>query len=123
MASNWREYISNQSYKSDNLALREFCELYMLAFKQKNLSEGINVAQALWVHHRVRAWPVTLPPEMGGLSYTVDVLNMIVSGDVEVATLSLMHGTPDDMSEPYHWLSAERISWLVEGLTEFLGWS
>ena len=87
-------------------------------FKQKNKDEGINGLQALWLHHRMRAWNVTFM----GVPFVEDVINMGASGDIETACLSLLYGTPDDMSLPYHWLNQERINWLVAEMKAHLGW-
>lgn len=118
----WHEYLSNEQYKSNNKALQDFASDFMLALKIKNISESINVTQALWVHHRLRAWSVTLPPEMGGFTYSVDIMNMIVAGDIETATIALMYGTADDMTQPYHWLNTERITYMIDELKLWLGW-
>lgn len=122
MSLDWQEYLSNTQYRSDNKALREFAEDFMLAFKQKNLSEGINITQALWLHQRFRVWDVSLPVEMGGFSFQVDLMNMVVAGDIETAVVALMYGAPDDMSQPYHWFNAERHGWCVAQLSAWLGW-
>lgn len=87
-------------------------------FKKQNISEGINVLQGIHMHSKMRAFPITI----SGLSFTLDIMNMAVSGDIEIACVSLQYGTPDDMSQTYHWLSAARISWLVADMKTFLGW-
>jgi hypothetical protein len=74
--------------------------------------------QALWMHQRIRNWPCTL----NDTEFTVDLMNMVISGDMATACLALMYGTPDDMSEPYHWLNEERLNWLINNLKGFLGW-
>lgn len=123
MSLTWQDYLSNEQYRADNQSLKDFAEKLMLAFKQKNISEGINVVQATHLHARMRAWVVTLPPSLGGGTFTVDILNMVVAGDLETATTCLIYGTPDDMTEPHHWLSADRIGWLNLQLTTWLGWT
>lgn len=98
---------------------KEFCEDLIERLKKKNIQEGINVMQAMWMHHRMRALDVNYM----GVPMTVDILNMVISGDVEVATLSLQNSVADDMSQPYHWLGQERIDWIILELKKFLGWS
>lgn len=100
-------------------ARKEYCEDLLERFKKKNILDGINAAQGMWMHHLMRAYPVTF----GGVSYTVDLLNMAVSGDVEIACLSLIYGATDDMSQTYHWISAERKDWLIGELKAYLGWA
>jgi hypothetical protein len=119
---NWEEYLSNQQYLADNQGLRSFAEKFMLALKIKNISEGINVVQAIHVHSRLRSWQVNLPVEMGGATETVDVMNMVVAGDIETAAICLMYGTPDDMTGADHWISEERLEWMVDQLKRWLGW-
>jgi len=96
----------------------EWAKSLMAEFKQKNIDEGINAAQALWLHHRIRAWECTF----SGVNYTVDIVNMAASGDITTSCLALIYGTPDDMTQPYHWLSAERLAWLVAQMKAYLGW-
>jgi hypothetical protein len=119
MSLRWEEYLSNNQYASDNEARAKFGRLLMLAFKQKNISEGITAGQAIWLHSRMREFTVNFP---GMPPVKVDVLNMALSGDIEAGCLALIYGVVDDMSEPYHWVSNERRNWLVAQCKEFLGW-
>lgn len=98
---------------------KQFCEDLLERFKKKNILDGINAMQGMWMHHMMRSYPVTF----GGVNYTVDILNMAVSGDVEIACLALIYGATDDMSQPYHWISSERKAWLIGELKSFLGWA
>lgn len=109
----------NQSSVPDNLARREFGQALMVAFKQKNIQEGITAAQAIWLHARMREFTVNFP---GVPPMQVDIINMALSGDMEAGCLALIYGAPDDMSQPYHWVSAERLNWLVLQIKGFLGW-
>lgn len=106
--------------KGDYFSNVEFARNLFMYFKQKNKDEGITGAQALWMHSRVRALEVSLP---GMPTTTQDIINMGASGDIETACLCLLYCTPDDMSQPYHWLSSERIAWLVGHMKSHLGWS
>lgn len=120
----WHEYLSNSGYKADNQARKDFGENLMLAFKQKNISEGIQWYQALWLHSRIREWKVTLPPALGSAVLYVDLINMLtVSGDIETTCLAVMYGEPDDMSSVLHWCSADRLNWLRDQMKAWLGWS
>jgi hypothetical protein len=120
----WQEYLSNSGYKADNQARKDFGENIMLAFKQKNISEGIQWYQALYLHSRIREWKVTYPPALGGSVIYVDLINMLtVSGDIETTCLAIMYGEPDDMTQVYHWCSAERLNWLRDQLKIWLSWS
>lgn len=97
---------------------RRLARILMDQIKARNLALGINGMQALWAHHRLRALGVNFM----GLEVTIDIMNLIVSGDMEVAAISLMNCEPDDMSQPYHWLSAANIEWIVVRLKAILGW-
>jgi len=98
---------------------KEYADDLIERFKFKNISEGINALQAMYMHHKMRALPVTFY----GVPMTLDLLNMVVSGDIEVACLSLMYCTPDDGTMPFHWLNAARVSWLVTEMKSYLGWA
>lgn len=126
---NWEEYLSNSSYRADLEARRKFGSDVMLAFKQKNISEGIQWYQAQWLHSRMREWQINMPPAllaaMGGVPdpvIKVDLVNIIVAGDIETASLALTYGVPDDMTSPFHWASAERLAWMNTQLKTWLGW-
>ena len=122
MSLNIEQYLSNPEYRADNEANREFGARLMLAFKQKNLSEGIEWYQAVHLHSRLRSWQVNMPEFVGGGTETVDLINMILSGDIESACLSAMFGVPDSMTGPRDWISEERINWCVTQMKQFLGW-
>ena len=99
---------------------KQFADEMMQRFKNRNMVEGVNVVQALWLHHRTRAWEVHLPPQMGGYTYIVDILNMAVSGDLETAYFALRFGVLDDMTEPYHCVDQALIDWLKNELKAYL---
>lgn len=127
---NWEEYLSNPQYKADLQSRRVFGSDLMLAFKQKNLSEGIQWYQAMWLHHRLRNWQVTMPPalltalgEIPDPNMSVDLVNVIVAGDLDLASLCLTYGTADNMTSPFHWCSQERMDWLNTQLKTWLGWA
>lgn len=98
-----------------------FGEQLIEDFKLKNLNEGVQWYQAVHLHSRVRAWEVTYPHPIGGTD-TVDIFNMILSGDIETASLSLLYGQNDDMSLPTHWITDERRKWLINQMRTWLGW-
>jgi hypothetical protein len=97
----------------------DFAQELIERLKKKNISEGINALRGLWMHQRIRALPVTLP---GAPTMTIDLMNMVISGDLELACLSLMYTPPDDMTMPFHWLSQARLDWIIAELKLYLGW-
>lgn len=97
---------------------KAYAEDLLERFKARNVSQGINLLQGMHMHSRMRGLSITV----SGVSFTLDIMNMAVSGDIEIACVSLQYATPDDMTQAYHWLSAERIGWLVSDMKLFLGW-
>ena len=98
---------------------KKFADELLEKFKLKNIKEGINALQGLHMHHLLRAYPVSF----GGESFTIDIMNLAISGDLEIACLSLIYGATDDMSLPKHWMSAARKAWLITEIKAYLGWS
>lgn len=97
---------------------KEYADDLLERFKARNISQGINLLQGMHMHSRMRGLSVTI----SGATFTLDLMNMAVSGDIELACVALQYTVPDDMSLPYHWLNTDRISWLVADMKTFLGW-
>lgn len=103
--------VENKAY-SDNMMER---------LKQKNILEGLSsIDQSSWVHHRLRKVPYLLSDNQTLVD--IDVLNLVVSGDVETAEQVLSQLQPDDMTKYYHWLTQERINWIRNDIRKYLGW-
>lgn len=99
---------------------KTFADDMMQRMKEKNLLEGLSsIDQAAWVHHRLRKTDYTLD---AGLTIQIDVMNLVISGDIETAEKVLGQMAPDDMSQPYHWLNQDRINWIRNEIRTFLGW-
>lgn len=99
---------------------KAFANNMMHKLKQKNLLQGLNsIDQAAWVHHRLRKIDYVLS---FGLTVQLDVLNLVVSGDLETAEHCLGQMLPDNMEEPYHWWTQERINWIRNEIRVYLGW-
>lgn len=112
--------ISDQ-YKYLDISIQkkiDFAQDLIDRLKKKNILEGINAAQGMWMHQKVRALPVSF----AGMTFTIDLMNLVISGDLELACLSLIYSPADDMSETYHWLSSDRKAWIINELKLFLGW-
>lgn len=106
-------------YKIANIQQRkEYAQDLMERIKEKNISSNVNALQAMWVHQRMRALPVNFM----GMSFTIDLMNLVISGDIEVACLCLMNTAADDMSLPYHWLSQSWLNWIIADMKSYLGW-
>ena len=115
-------YLSDKQTISDFTSSKEFGSLLILSFKRKNVSEGINIFQAIHLHERLRNWQVVLPEANGGTKY-VDLMNMILSGDIETACVCLQYGVADQMDKHWHWVTQERIDWVVNQMKAWLGWA
>ena len=101
---------------------KEFGDELMEEFKLRNIQEGIQWYQAIHLHARIRAWQVTLPESLGSAVETIDIMNMILSGDIETTALSLQYGVDDDMTSPLHWITSARRMWLINKMRTWLGW-
>lgn len=113
------QYLNNPAVLADDAARKRFAQELMIAFKVRNIQEGINAPQAMWLHHRIRALDTTIT----GVAMTVDLSNMAMSGDLETAYLALAGCAADDMSQAYHSLSQERLNWMKTEIAIFLGWA
>jgi hypothetical protein len=102
---------------------QQYAQGLMKRMKALNLSSNMNIGQAMWIHHRLRALDVNLTPIGIPITVTLDLLNLVVSGDVETGCVALQLCVPDDMSQPYHCLSAEFLAWTVADMKAYLGWA
>lgn len=99
---------------------KDFADDMMQRMKEKNLLEGLSsIDQAAWVHHRLRKTDYVLD---AGPTVQIDVLNLVVSGDIETAEHVLGQMSADDMTESYHWLNQDRINWIRNEIRTYLGW-
>lgn len=100
---------------------KEFADDMMQRLKVRNLSEGLaSIDQAAWVHHRLRKTDYTLSD--GATVVQIDVLNLVISGDIETAENVLSQLAPDNMTESYHWWTQARIDWVRNEIRTYLGW-
>lgn len=105
--------------KADYETSLDFVKNLFTRFKLKNIAEGINGVQSIWLNMRM----AELQGSFSGLNFKVDVVNMGASGDIQTACIVLMNCQPDDMTQPYHWLTQDRINFLVNEMKAHLGWS
>lgn len=100
---------------------KDFADDMMQKMKENNLLEGLSsIDQAAWVHHKLRKVDYTLSDNTTVVQ--IDVMNLIVSGDIETAEHVLGQMAPDDMSESYHWWTQARIDWARNEIRAYLGW-
>lgn len=86
-------------------------------FIENNVSNDLAIMKSLWTHHRLRAASITV----GGVPFVIDVLNLVVSGDLETAWVVLGAMEPDDMSQPFHFLEDGVLIFLRQLLGERIG--
>lgn len=103
---------------ADDESNRRFAQQLIARFKLSNIDNSIGAPQALWVHTRLRAVSITYL----GVNYTIDLLNLVITGDLETAYLVLSLMAPDDMSETYHWLSSTMLGAIRSEIGSFLGY-
>jgi hypothetical protein len=104
------------------LRSREIADEIIESFKKRNLryfiengvSNDLAILKSLWVHHRLRALDITV----SGLPLTIDLMNLCISGDLETAYVVLIYMEPDDMSQPFHFLSADVIAELAQSIKD-----
>jgi len=124
-----------QSSMTDHLISerRMWAEDLIERMKKMNIEYGLGIAQSLWVHERLRKLTITVgeahaaafPPlePVVGMTFNIDLLNLVITGDVETAFAVLLCAEPDDMTQPYHALSQEMIGWIMNEISSYLGWS
>lgn len=74
-------------------------------FLTSGMSQDLAIMLSLHTHSRMRAIDI----KVGGMPFTIDLMNLIISGDLETAWVVLSYMNPDDMSMPFHYFSREAI--------------
>lgn len=96
------------------------------------MDQGIQPNQVVWMQHRLRAIEITFTPEivaaipyfasLEGMTCTMDIINMVITGDLETAYLILPLIAEDDMSKSHHIINDEFIYLLRTEIGKFLGY-
>lgn len=120
------DYISTPGIIADLKAKKSFLENLLIAVKQKNIQEGINIFQYLYLLEKTKNWVVTIPNgyPYAGTSYTINLMSTFYTGDIEMLAKTLDWGRSncDDMSQSIHWLNEERLNWILNEIKAYLGW-
>lgn len=85
---------------SDDNAAREFSKMLLADFKVRNkldLSPSVNIYQSLSAHSLLRLVTFTLNTPYGSKTYSVDLVNLIIGGDLETAYVALKKMTPQSL--------------------------
>lgn len=123
----YEQYIADPGALADLEAKKDFLKSLLLAYKAKNIGEAITVFQYFHMMEKVRSWVVTIPhavPTFGDRTYTMNLMDCFPTADIEAMAKALDWGRAnvDDMTDPEHWLSTERLEWLLGELKLWLGW-
>lgn len=113
-------------------ARRLWAENMMERLKFQNIQNDATLAQSLWIHTRLRKLEITplqahadaFPPlgPVVGVPLVIDLMNLVISGDLETAYATLLCVEPDPMTEPYHALDQNLIDWIKNEIAVYLGW-
>lgn len=116
---------------SDSKSAITFSREFLNNLTAKFADEEVTLAQALWAHHRLHSFSVTISAPIAtarpllaplvGVELKIDVLNLILSGHVLSAYVCLGLMAADDMGQAYHCLSTERLTWMKDQLSAYLG--
>lgn len=110
----------NYNYYADKESARLFLTQLMLDLTDEYNNAGIQDYQGIWVYHRFRKTSLTIP-ELG-MTAEVSIPDLIAPfADVGAIYFIFSQMQPDDMTEPYHWLSQERIDSIRNKIGVFLG--
>jgi hypothetical protein len=117
--------------QSDQKA-RDFSNKLTAILKVLNKSQGMNLSQSLWAHHRLRAMEIEVNQTIAdahsvflpllGQTIKIDVLNLVITGDIETAYFVFSVATPDPMTESYHSISQQMLDFMRNQLGIYLGW-
>lgn len=127
-----QEQLLEEQIKETISERRYWAESMMERFKKRNIESGLNLAQSLHMHQRLRSLDVTITQEMAdqfsdlnslvNQTLTIDLLNLVITGDLETAYVVLLGTNIDDGSQPYHSLDADAKNWLLNEIGSYLNW-
>lgn len=131
----YRGYLStNAEYLSHTVSkTKQWADALMDKIKVMNIQGGDCAANGIWLHNRLRAITITVQQShvdafaplapLLGITITVDLINMISTGDAESVFGIFCCLTPDDMTQPYHALSQTFINYVKSEIAAYLGWA
>lgn len=103
------DYLIEKNKNATSGILDQINRLILSNFVSSGLSDAKIAEKMLWAQHRLRALTFTI----GGDEYTVDIVNLFVTGDISSALVALSNMPPDDMSLSKHVFSELLISQIV----------
>ena len=84
---------------------------------RQNQVEGITIEQSAWVFSRFEEYQVNFG---AGLKH-IDMIKLLLNGAIPTAYYSILGVAPDDMTQPYHWLTQARVDWFKSQMEDYLG--
>jgi len=110
------DYIFNATKVNQQESIN-FGQILLHDWMRKNTLEGMSIKQSLWVFSRFEDFSIQC--DFG--SRKVDIFKMFQSGAIPTVYFCLLQVEPDPMTEDYHWVTQERMDWVLNKIKEFLG--
>lgn len=106
-------------YFSQQEAAINYCREVYREMIIRNVKDGINIMQSTYLFSRFEQYEYTIP----GTNQTikVDLFKLLETGAIPTLYYHLLRVQPDDMTQPYHFLTQERLNWLKSKFREWLG--
>lgn len=104
----------NYAYYADKESAEKFLRRLMLDITDEYNQAGITDVQGLWVYHRFRK------VDVNGMQLSIADL-IAPFCDVGAIYYLFANMQPDAMTEPYHWMTQERIDSIRNKIGVFLG--
>jgi hypothetical protein len=107
-------FLASKNTQQQNIA---FGQSLLHDWMRKNTLEGMTIVQSLWIFSRFERFEV----EFGFGPKRVDLFKMFQSGAIPTVYFCILQVQPDSMTEPYHWLTQDRLDWVKTRLESHLG--
>lgn len=107
-----------ETTKADQEAAIQFTRQLLHDWMRQNTIEGMNLQQSLWMFSRFEGVTISTP---WNTAQSIDLFKMLYVGAVPTVYYCLLRVQPDDMTQPYHWLTQARIDWFKSRIEEYIG--
>ena len=111
-------FILNEFLSQQEAAIT-YCKSVYREMVIRNVQDGINIIQSTYLFSRFEQYEYTIP----GTDKTVkvDLFKLFETGAIPTLYYHLLRVQPDDMTQPYHFLTEERLNWLRQKFRDWLG--
>ena len=106
-----------QASDSDQEAALKFTQKLLRDWMRRNTIEGMTIQQSLWVFARFEEFKITID----GMEKKIDLFKMFQAGAIPTLYYNLLRIVPDDFTKPYHWITQQRINWILEQIENHIG--